>query len=107
MLKRSILLLFAAAILAGNGCYHYRIAMRGEGVTEPHKKTMHALFWGLVQENDFADNCLGPGIHEVRVSTNFGYSLISVTTLGIWVPMDLEWTCAGDVPPDSSVFDGN
>ena len=107
MFKRSALLIVVATVVVTSGCYHYRLAMHGEGVTEPHKKTMHALFWGLIQENEFADNCLGQGIHEVRVSTNFGYALVSVVTLGIWVPMDIEWTCAGEAPPDSSVFDGN
>ncbi len=78
--------------------------MRGEAATEPHKKTMHALFWGLVQENEFADNCQGAGMHEVRVSTNFGYVLLSVVTVGIWVPVDIEWTCEREAPPPPDVF---
>jgi hypothetical protein len=104
MRKRSVFIVLVAIVVLTEGCYHYRISMRGEAATEPHKKTMHALFWGLVQENQFADNCQGKGIHEVRVSTNFGYVLVSVVTVGIWVPMDIEWSCAREAPPDSSVF---
>ena len=104
MLRRSYYIVVIVFIVAAEGCYHYRIAIRGEGATEYHKKTMHALFWGLVQENDFADNCQSNGIQEVRVSTNFGYALVSVVSLGIWVPMDIEWKCAREAPPDTSVF---
>lgn len=104
MLKRVVLIVIVGTIAVGNGCYHYRISARGEAATEYQKKTMHALFWGLVQENQFADNCQGAGIHEVRVSTNFGYVLASVVTLGIWVPVDVEWKCAREAPPDTSAF---
>jgi len=29
----------------------------------------------------------------VQVQNNFGYSLITVLTLGIWSPMKLQWKC--------------
>ena len=104
MLKRSLLVVVVATVIVSDGCYHYRIAARGEAATEYQKKTMHALLWGLVQQNEFADNCQSNGIHEVRVSTNFGYVLVSVASLGIWVPLDIEWRCAREAPPDTSVF---
>ena len=34
------------------------------------------------------------GLDEVRISTNLGYPFVSVATLGIWVPLDVEWRCA-------------
>jgi len=104
MLKHFVLLVLIVTIFVGNGCYHYRLAARGEPATNPQKKTMHSLFWGLVQQNEYADNCLDDVIHEVRASTNVGYVLISVVTLGIWVPLDVEWQCAKGAPPDTSVF---
>jgi hypothetical protein len=33
-------------------------------------------------------------LYEVRVSTNFGFALITVATLGIWAPATVEWSCA-------------
>jgi hypothetical protein len=53
-------------------------------------------------------------MQEVRVTTNFGYAVLTVVTLGIWSPMEIEWRCAkqpppnpvplGFVPPESSGF---
>ncbi|WP_431209434.1 hypothetical protein ACQ86N_25080 [Puia sp. P3] len=34
------------------------------------------------------------GVALVQVKTNLGYSLITVLTLGIWCPMQLEWKCS-------------
>lgn len=105
MHKRFLVFALTITLIAANGCYYYRVAVRGEPATDYQKKTMHSLFWGLVQEKPtFTDNCLGKGIHEVRVSTNAGYLLLSVATLGIWVPMDVEWKCTKETPPDTSAF---
>ena len=52
------------------------------------------------------------GLDEARISTNLGYLILSVATLGIWVPLDVEWRCARlpvqddefdlpDAPPDT------
>jgi hypothetical protein len=57
------------------------------------------LFWGLLQENPEPDDCISGALDEVRYSTNFGYSLINVATLGIWHPIDVEWRCAKTPPP--------
>ena len=103
---RKLILASIVVILAlsGEGCYHSRLTVEGTPATEYEKKTTHALFWGLVQEDVAATNCKGDGLQEVRVSTNFGYALLSVATLGIWVPLEIEWRCAKAVAPDTSVF---
>ena len=93
-----------AAFLLMEGCYHSRLTVSGEPATDYQKKTTHALFWGLVQDNVVTSNCRGDGLQEVRMSTNFGYLLLSVATLGIWVPMEVEWRCAKAAPPDTSAF---
>jgi len=33
-------------------------------------------------------------IDQVRVSTNFGYTVLSLLTLGFWSPVQLKWHCA-------------
>ena len=59
------------------------------------RKTVHTLAWGLVAENAVADNCAkSKAMDEVRVNSNFGYSLVNVATLGFWSPTTVEWKCS-------------
>lgn len=78
------------------GCYHYPVqAPAADPSTEYKKQTAHSLFWGLAQKNVSAENCQPtPGLAEVRVTTNLGFALATVVTLGIWCPMTVEWRCA-------------
>lgn len=65
------------------------------------KKTMHAFFWGALQQNLLPSassatsktpaNC--KSMRLVKLPMNYGYSLITVTTLGIWSPMRVAWQC--------------
>jgi len=92
-------LIIISGLLLLEGCYHVRVNAPGEPATEYNKTTVHSIAWGLVQENLIPDDCLSGALDEVRVSTNFGYSLINVITLGFWKPMDIEWRCAKTPPP--------
>ncbi len=78
------------------GCYHYHVhAPNFDPATEYRKKTAHALFWGLAQKNVLTENCaVTHGMDEVKVSTNLGFAIITVASLGIWCPMTVEWKCA-------------
>lgn len=62
--------------------------------TDFEKRTVWILFWGWNQQNIRPFNCYGNGLAEVRVSTNLGYALISVLTLGFVQPLTIEWECA-------------
>src|SRR5262249_42254673 len=71
--------------------------------TAYRQKTVHSLFWGLVQQNvepPTTNNCVSHGMQEVRVTTNLGYALLTVVTLGIWSPLEIEWRCAKQPPPN-------
>ncbi len=87
------------------GCYHYRvIAPYPEPATEYEKRTVHSLFWGLMQPRDIsAEDCLSNALDEVQVTHNLGYSIISVATLGIWMPMDVRWRCAKEPLIDGEI----
>jgi len=96
------LLLVTAAIIAGSGCYHTRVFTTGQPATAYTQQTVHSLFWGLVQQNvepPTTNNCVSNSMQEVRVTTNFGYAVLTVVTLGIWSPMEIEWRCAKQPPP--------
>ena len=58
------------------------------------RKTIHTLAWGLVAENAVADCAKSKAMDEVRVNSNFGYSLVNVATLGFWSPITVEWKCS-------------
>jgi hypothetical protein len=65
--------------------------------TEYKKKTIQNLAWGALPKKDRdvpASNCLNStGLDEVRVSSNLGYSFLTVGTLGFWSPAQIEWRC--------------
>lgn len=82
------------------GCYHYRVVVPGpDPATDYERRTVHALFWGLLQEDTPATDCLSNALDEVRVTTNLGYLAVSVASLGIWVPMQVSWRCAKEDAP--------
>ncbi|WP_301922229.1 hypothetical protein [Ferruginibacter sp.] len=91
-------LLSAALFL--NSCYSYRVATNAQAGSEVSKTvTAHSFFWGLVQkpkeiQTPVCDSLGVNGMSEVIVKTNFGYSLITVVTLGIWSPVKVQWKCS-------------
>jgi hypothetical protein len=95
MQTRSCYLIFLMLFFL-NGCYHYRVvAPDPEPATEYENRVVNSLFWGLMQAKDIsADDCLSNALDEVRVTTNLVYSVVSVATLGIWMPMNVQWRCA-------------
>jgi hypothetical protein len=64
---------------------------------------MHAFFWGLVMDPEVkiakdhtGDDALA--INDVVIKGNFLNSLISVVTLGIWMPIEVEYRAwAGEI----------
>ena len=89
----------AASLLLLSSCYSYRINTHAQPGTEFNSVTAHSFFWGLVQNpkeitTPICDSLNANGVALVRVTTNLGYSLITVLTLGIWCPMKIEWKCS-------------
>jgi hypothetical protein len=89
-----------SAVLFLNSCYSYRVATNAQAGSEISKTvTAHSFFWGLVQkpkeiQTPVCDSLGVNGMSEVIVKTNFGYSLITVVTLGIWSPVKVQWKCS-------------
>jgi hypothetical protein len=65
------------------------------------RRTVHAFFWGGLQQNllppapkgkfDTPAGC--KSMRQVKLPMNYGYSLITVFTAGIWSPMRVAWRC--------------
>lgn len=100
-----MLLLVAAMLSIQTGCYHYRvITPKPDPATDYERRTVHALFWGLGQPEDIETaDCLSNAIDEVRVTTTLGYALVSVATLGVWMPLHVEWRCAKEPSPNGEI----
>ena len=95
-------LLAGACLLLASACYQYRLTPVGpdrqplRAATEPQEVTLWSFGWGLAAQPLVQPDCQGNGTAEVTASTNLGYTLLTVVTLGIVVPVQLEWRCAKD-----------
>ncbi|WP_225414541.1 Bor family protein [Stigmatella hybrida] len=80
------------------GCYHYGVQVPAPApATEPQRKTVHSLAWGLLNKpQDVTAITCKPSnaLDEVRVTTHFGYTVLTALTLGFWSPLRVEWRCA-------------
>jgi hypothetical protein len=95
--------LLAVALLLAGGCYHYRVAFPNTAPagTEPRTETKWSLVWGLVQQNiDDPPSCPTHHLAEVTATTNYLYALVTVATLGLAAPVQLQYRCAAPVSRD-------
>lgn len=97
--------------LGSTGCYRYHLlAPEPDPIVTSCRRTVHTLAWGLITRDTRSTHCEGAvpdtvtsacrqsnAIDQVRVSSNFGFTLLTVLTLGFWSPMQLQWHCAKPV----------
>ncbi len=84
-----------------SSCYSYRIgtyAQTGSEVQKTKPVTSNIFFWGLIKSPKeitapLCDSLQVNGMAEVTMTTNFGYALITVATLGIWSPIKVTYKC--------------
>jgi hypothetical protein len=93
------------------GCYHYQVAAAGPAganpSTFPQSATLHAVFWGLGQDQTLEHVCAqDEALARVRTTSNFGYTLLTVVTLGMWAPVQVEYACANPTPAPGTLGGG-
>jgi hypothetical protein len=93
------------------GCYHYQVAAAGPAganpSTFPQAATLHAVLWGLIQDQTLEHVCApDEALARVRTTSNFGYTLLTVVTLGIWAPVQVEYACANPTPATGTIGGG-
>lgn len=94
------------------GCYYYRVdvpdSAAAPATTLYEGEVVWSLAWGLAQEvpdvkcfvplNPQTPGAPADTLHlpvaEVRVSSNFAFTLLTVVTLGFVAPAKVEWKCA-------------
>lgn len=97
-----------AALLTLQACAEYRISVPDsdpiqlEGQDSPYvERSMNAYLWGSFLDPQLvAAECQGQGINDVVVDRAYYQDLISVVTLGIWMPFDVRFRCKA--PLDSN-----
>ena len=98
MFKRIRLLFILGAVIAMSGCMQF--AIEGDCPKTPDsifgKETIHGSFYGFNWDDDRRkvkkiNN--GLGIYKVEYHTNIIYSFVSLISLGLYVPVDIDyWT---------------
>jgi hypothetical protein len=90
-----------AGVLAVQACAEYRISVPDsdpiqlEGQESEYvDRTMNAYLWGnILDPQVVAAECQGEGINDVIVDRTWHQDLISVFTLGIWMPSEVRYRC--------------
>lgn len=95
--------LLLASILVAAGCAQHRLVVARPNPTgEPIIVNSTAFAFGAVQRRTVAD-CNTNLLNEVRVHQNLGQALLTVLTLGAYMPARIEYICAkvpaGTAPP--------
>jgi len=103
--------LLALLLLGSQGCYHYRVSAAGPAganpSTFPHATTLHAALSGLAQDKALESVCAkDEALARVRTTSNFGYTLLTVVTLGLWAPIHVEYECANPTPATGTIGGG-
>ncbi len=91
------LCILLASLALTQGCAEYQLKMKdSDPEHNPYISEMiHAYAWGtLYSPLQITAGCnTETGINDVVVQRNYLYDLASVLTLGIWMPIEVEYRC--------------
>lgn len=97
--KASYQLILIILLLILTGCANIRVvAQYDSDLPSPIVVQQTSYLWGLVQPKDLLTGEACPSICIVNVKSNFGTVFISAITLGIVVPIRMEYFCCPDEP---------
>jgi hypothetical protein len=103
-MKKTILYSIFALIcwLPITGCSKYTVAPGYQNTSDViYKKTVaKSYFWGIINKpHTIKDTTCGKaGLSEVKITSNLGYSVIHVATLGIVHLVKIEYKCQKEPP---------
>ncbi len=71
-----------------------------QSLTGTHIK--HSSYYGFVWSEPPESKCEnGQGLYRVRQHTNAAYALVSLLSLGLYVPQTAEWWCNASPDPEA------
>ncbi|MBU0480788.1 MAG: Bor family protein [Proteobacteria bacterium] len=76
------------------------MTIEGAGQKTPQSKTgthtKHGTYFNHIWSEPPVEKCdNGRGLYRVRYHTNAVYALVSIVSLGLYVPQTAEWWCDG------------
>jgi hypothetical protein len=76
------------------------MTIEGDGQKTAQSKTgthtVHGTYYNVVWSQPPVDKCdNNRGLYRVRYHTNLVYALVSVVSLGLYVPQTAQWWCDG------------
>jgi hypothetical protein len=94
------LLIFSITISPGCSKYTVTTTQSTPGDIRFKNKVAASYLWGIINKpQSIVDSTCGTaGVSEVKVTSNLGYSLLNVATLGIVHIVKLEWKCQKEPP---------
>jgi len=100
-MKKQILILVFGLLVILSGCHRYSVvASHDTDSVVTQKATRYSFVGGLIKPKNINAGCPQESISNLTVKTNIGHQLITLITLGMVVPVEIEWSCS---PPDEGV----
>jgi len=90
-------LILLAGLAYAQGCANYHVQIPDSHPADINYRggTMHAFLWGTWYDPQvMAAECGREAINDVKIKRNYLYDLASVLTLGIWMPIEVDFRCA-------------
>lgn len=101
-LSCSVPLLLLFYTLPMQSCSKYTITTSQKDPADIHYKSRVATsyFWGIINkpQSVIDTTCGKAGLSDVKFTTNVGYSLLHIVTLGIVNVVKVEWKCQKEEP---------
>lgn len=94
--QRFPILILVVNLVFVQSCANYQIRIPSSDPLEKDYQggTMHGLFWGAWMTPEIMAACQQEeAINDVVIERNYLYDLASVVTLGIWMPLDIQFRC--------------
>lgn len=101
-------LLLVVLVAVTTGCATFEL--EGAGAITPdavtNSQTVHGSLYGFRWQPHVTEKCAGDSLFRVEYHTNAAFLLVSVATLGLYVPQTVEWWCyaPGDEDEDEEAW---
>jgi hypothetical protein len=90
-------------LLSTHGCSVYRLTIPDSHPADINYRvrTMHSLAWGAFYKPELlAAECGREAINDVRIRRTLFHDLAAAATLGVWIPLQIEFRCASTRPQE-------
>jgi hypothetical protein len=96
------------ASVACSSCYKATFQQPTTVAGERHDEWTSFFLWGLVgrERVDAREVCRNEAVAEVRTGSNAGTAVVSLLTLGIYMPRKVYVTCAGTAVSSTEISGG-